>query len=301
VSTPWLWDELLRTEDSPGSPWEGVSDPARVLVEFGLAWGAKANAQLVALVSSGPIDPGLRAHLNDVPMEGMVGPSYDVDLRVFTPDTVDRLGLTGSVPAIESVAALPDTKVRARCLELALDAHAQLGRAVTAPVESAGVRSVRDRILARLQAGAEVPRDWWNELRDSDDLIAAAMVSRRVDVGRVGLGDLRVDDEAAILRTLAWERRCNELVLSLVDEELNRQSLRDAVYTHEQVVQHPSFTAAPAPVTVGVEERVEVPAAAEGAVSAPDTAVSPPPVTSGPPSGAIAPPSSSGPAGRENL
>ncbi|WP_280458661.1 type VII secretion target [Nocardia carnea] len=299
VSTPWLWDELLRTEDSPGSPWEGVSDPARILVEFGLAWGGKANATLAALVSSGPIDPGLRAHLADVPMEGMVGPSYDVDLRVFTPDTVDRLGLTGSVPAIEAVAALPDAQIRARCLELAVDAQTQLVRSVAAPAESVGVRSVRDRILARLQDGGEVPREWWSELRDADDLIAAAMISRRVDVGRVSLGDLRVDDEAAILRTLAWERRCNELLLALEQEDDSRQVLRDAVYAHEQVVQHPAFTAAPAPVSVGTEERIDAPVAS-GTVSAPDNAVSAPVITPGPPSGVMAPlstrPDGSGPA-----
>lgn len=290
VSTPWLWDEMLRTEDSPGSPWEGVSDPARVLVEFGLAWGAKANATLAALVSSGPIDPGLRAHLADVPMQGMVGPSYDVDLRVFTPDTVDRLGLTASVPALESIAALPDAQIRTRCLELALDAQSQLVRSVDAPADSVGVRSIRDRILARLQAGAEVPREWWSELRDADDLIAAAMISRRVDVGRVSLGDLRVDDEAAILRTLAWERRCNELLFVFEQEDESRQVLRDAVYAYEQVVEHPAFNAAPAPVSVTTDERVAASPAADNAVSAPDNAVSAPPTTAGPPTGAVAPP-----------
>lgn len=300
VSTPWQWDELLRTEDSSGSPWEGVADPARVLVEFGLAWGAKANAEIAALVSSGPIDPGLRAHLRDVPVQGMVGPSYDVDLRVITPDTIDRLGLTGSASAIESAAALPDAEIRAKCLELALDGHAQLGRSVNAPPESGGVRAIRDRILARLQSGLDVPRDWWNDLRDIDDLIAAAMISRRVDVGRVGLGDLRVDDEVAVVRTLAWERRCNELVFLLADTELNRQNLRDAVYTHEQVVGHPSFIAVPPQVSAGAEERIEVPAAAEGAISAPSDVVVPPPATSGPPSGASAPPPSTSPPGQEN-
>lgn len=305
VSTPWLWDELLRTEDSSGSPWEGVSDPARILAEFGLAWGAKANAQLSALVSSGQIDPGLRAHLNDVAMQGMVGPSYDVDLRVSTPDTVDRLGLAGSAPALESVAAIPDARIRARCLELAVDAQAQLVRSVAASPESGGIRAVRDRILARLQSGDDVPRGWWDELRDADDLLAAAMISRRVDVGRVGLGELRVDDETSVLRALAWERRCNELVMLLGQEEESRQTLRDAVYAHDQVVRHPSFVAAPASVSTVEDERVERPAATSGAVStseqrteaaagpigvsAPSGAVSPPPVVAGPPAGAVGP------------
>lgn len=285
VSTPWLWDEMLRSDDSPGSPWEGVSDPARVLVEFGLSWGAKANAQLAALVSSGPIDPGLRAGFGDVPMEGLVGPAYDVDLRVFTPDTVDRLGLSGTVQALESVSATPDNRVHARRLELALDAHAQLVRSVPAPAESGGVRAIRDRILARIDSGAEVPRQWWEELRDADDLIAAAMISHRVDVGRVDLGGLRVDDESATLRALAWERRCNELV-AMLEQEASRQSLRDAVYAHEQIVGHPSFVAVPPSVSTAEETRTERPAADTGVVS-----TSAPAGVEAPPSGAVAPPS----------
>lgn len=296
VSTPWVWDEMLRTEDdSSGSPWEGVSDPARVLVEFGLAWGAKANAQLSALVSSGPIDPGLRARFSDVPMEGVVGPSDDVDLRVFTPDTVDRLGLTGSPRALESVAATPDNRVRTYCVELALDAQAQLVRSVAAPPESGGVRAIRDRILAQLEFGAEIPQQWWDELRDADDLIAATMISHRVDVGRVGLGELRVDNEAAVLRVLAWERRCNELVM-LLAQETNRQSLRDAVYAHEQVVGHPSFVAVPVAVSTGEGVSVERPAATGGvSVSPPSGVVSAPTVTAGPPAGAVVPPVSAPP------
>ncbi|WP_040793349.1 type VII secretion target [Nocardia paucivorans] len=298
VSTPWLWDEMLRSDDSPGSPWEGISDPARVLVEFGLAWGAKANAQLSALVSSGPIDPGLRANFTDVPMQGLVGPSYDVDLRVFTPDTVDRLGISGTPQALDSVAAIPDDRVQARCLELALDANAQLSRSVPAPVESAGARAIRNRILAQLESGTKVPQQWWEELREADDLIAAAMISHRVDVGRVGVGELRADAESTTSRTLAWERRCNELV-ALLEQEVSRQTLRDAVYAHEQVVGHPSFVAVPAAVSTPEEVRTERPttdtgvvsaSAPGGAVAPPSGVVAPPTVTAGPPPGAVTAP-----------
>ncbi|NEW48417.1 hypothetical protein, partial [Nocardia cyriacigeorgica] len=37
---------------SEGSGWEGISDPARVLAEFALAWGRKSGARLTALASS---------------------------------------------------------------------------------------------------------------------------------------------------------------------------------------------------------------------------------------------------------
>ena len=290
VSTPWLWDEVLGPDASTSS-WESVSDPARVLVEFGLAWGPKANASLSALVSSGPIDPGLRAQLNNVAMEGLVGPTYDVDLREFTPDTADRLGLVGSPTALQSVATVSDQQVRERCVQLATDAHTRVGRSVTASADAAGARQLRDRILSALGAGQSVSRQVWDELRDADDLLAASMLSRRVDVGRVGLGDLRVDTESSALRDMIFERRCNELVL-LLAEETERQNLRDAIYAHEQIMGHPQFVEVPAAVSVAEDERVSRPAGA--AVSAP--AVSAPavsaPVTAGPPTGAVVAPSS---------
>ncbi|GAB2693989.1 type VII secretion target [Nocardia thraciensis] len=292
VSTPWVWDEFLAGESGDaGSPWEGVADPARVLAEFGLAWGAKANASLSALVSSGPIDGGLRSRFTNVPMEGLVGPAYDVDLRVFTPDTADRLGLVGSVESLEHVSAVPDSQVRERCVELAVDAHAKVRRGAATDPDVENSRGLRDRILAAVQAGRDIPASWWDELRDADDMLAASMLSQRVDVGRVELGDLRVDEETAGLRAVVFERRCNELVM-LLGEESTRQQLRDAVYAHEQIVKHPRFEEAPAAVSVAEDTRVARPAATPGQVSAPT-------VTGGPPPNAVAapqtPPPSAGP------
>ncbi|MEV6139365.1 type VII secretion target [Nocardia sp. NPDC051990] len=290
VSTPWLWGEVLGP-DTDTSSWESVSDPARVLVEFGLAWGPKANAGLSALVSSGPIDPGLRTQLSDVAMEGLVGPTYDVDLREFTPDTADRLGLVGSPTALQSVATVSDEQVRERCVQLATDAHTRVGRSVAASADAAGARQLRERILASLAAGQTVSRQIWDELRDADDLLAASMLSRRVDVGRVGLGDLRGDTENSALRDMIFERRCNELVL-LLAEEAERQNLRDAIYAHEQVVAHPQFVEVPAAVSVAEDERVSRPAGAAvstPAVGAPTVSA---PVTAGPPTGAVVAPTS---------
>ncbi|GGL40558.1 type VII secretion target [Nocardia jinanensis] len=299
VSTPWLWDELLGADGDTAAPWEGISDPARILVEFGRAWGAKANAVLSAVASSGPIDPGLRSRLSEVAMQGLVEPGSDLDLRVVTPDTTDRLGLTGSVPALESVAAVPDVQVHTRCVELALDAHAQVGRSVLGHFDTSGSRALRDRILARVEVGEDVPQSWWEELRDADDLLAAAMISQRVDVGRVDLGAIRVDDEVNALRAMVWDRRCNELV-ALLAEEPNRQVLRDAVYAHHEILDHPSFVAAPAAVAAGTEDQVVRPAGGVSGVSAPveqtgAAAESAPPNAVGPPPGAVAAPEAGGP------
>lgn len=289
VSSPWVWDELLGTDTDEGSPWEGVTDPARVLAEFGLAWGAKANAKLSALVSSGPIDPGLRAQLSDVSTEGNVRPAEEVDLRVFTPDTADRLGLFGTMSALEHVSAVTDTQVPGRCVELAVDAHVRVGRAGPVPVEASEARSVRERILAMIQAGQPVPTPWWDDLRDADDLLAASMLSRRVDPGRVGIGDLRVDSSDSSLRDMVFERRCNELVL-LLEGEPSRQALRDAVYAHEQIMEHPLFVEAPSVVSAADTGRDARPVTTTGTVSAPGTSVAPPTGISGPPPGVSAGP-----------
>ncbi|MGF6887657.1 hypothetical protein ABIA39_006238 [Nocardia sp. GAS34] len=277
VSTPWLWDHVL---DGAGSSWEGVSDPARVLVEFGLAWGPKAGAQLSALVSSGPIDPELRARMNDVPMQGLVGPAYDADLRVPTPDTADRLALAGSPAALERIAAVDDSSVRRRSIELAADAHTRVIRSVPSTPELAAARRLREKILAAVRAGIPVPRVQWDELRAADDLLTAALITRRVDPSRVELGALRVADEAGQLRAIVFERRCNELVLLLAAEDATPQPLRDAAYAHGQIAEHPQFVEAPAAVSAPAPERVARPAT--GAVVAPA-------VSAGPPRGAVGP------------
>ncbi|WP_280415326.1 hypothetical protein [Nocardia carnea] len=214
-----------------------------------------------------------------------------MNLQVLTPDTADRLGITGSVPALESVAAVADSDVRARCVGLAVDAHAQLGRiAIPGYRDAFGTRALRDRILAKIERAEEIPASWWDELREADDLLAATMVSQRVDVGRVDLGAIRVDDEVAMLRALVWERRCNELV-ALLNQEPDRQVLRDAVYAHSQIVEHPAFVVLPATVAAGEDTAVERPAGAAGSpVTAPTGAVSAPDTGSGPPAGAVAPP-----------
>lgn len=277
VSTPWVWDDMLGDTGGAGSPWEGISDPARILVEFALAWGPKANAELVALVSSAPIDGGLRTRFPNVAMEGFVGPEYEVDLRINTPDTADRLALAGSAEAADSTVEVPEAQIRSRLVQFAADAHGRVARAVASTPDAAESRRIRDRILAVVEAGQPVSRQWWDELREADDLLAAAMLSRRMDVGRVEPGELRVDEEGAALRGLVFERRCNELLFLLAEEESNRQLLRDATYAYDQIMNHPRFEDVSVPVAVGAEEKVTRPVGVPGQVSAPSVTAGPPP------------------------
>lgn len=241
ISTPWMWEVA-------DAAWEGVSDPARVLAEFGAAWGRRTGAKVTAIVSSQAIDSAMRTQLREVPMEGPVSASSAMDLSAAAAGLADRLGLVSAPQLLDRIGQVPAQGIGSRCIDLAWDAHRRVGQ-VGAP-DSLGLPRLRQRILEAIRQRREVPADWWEELRDADDLLAASMLSRRSDVSRVALGELRSDtdgrsaSEAMLLRSMVFERRCDELVLLLVDKP-NRQRLRDATYAHGQIVDHPLFVDAP--------------------------------------------------------
>lgn len=241
VSTPWQWSV------SEHAGWEGVRDPVRVLAEFALAWGAKSGAVLSAVASSSPADPGLRAQLREVPIWGSVPAATDLDLSSPSAGLLDRLGITGSARMLERVAAVPEGSLAVRCLELAVDAQMRVERTRSAAVTWMDASDLRVRILRAIRRQREFPDSWWEELRDVDDLLAASVLAQRIDTGRVKLGELRPDhagdpaeSATAAIRELTFQRRCNELVL-LLSQPVTRQTLRDAVYAHAQILSHPMF------------------------------------------------------------
>ncbi|WP_181725616.1 hypothetical protein [Nocardia gipuzkoensis] len=242
MSTPWVWDVSEAA-------WEGVADPARVLAEFAIAWGRKSGARLTAVVSSEEIGAELRRQLGEVPAEGEVGASSAMDFSAPRPSLVDRLELVGAPALVRRAVSAPEAEIGPRRWELASDAHARVHQAGLGSPAALGAPAVRERILTALRQRREVPQEWWEELRDADDLLTATMLSRRADVSRVALGDLRADQsdgryasEMNALRAMVFERRCDELVL-LLAEDATRQSLRDATYAHAQIVGHPAFVA----------------------------------------------------------
>ncbi|WP_280481060.1 hypothetical protein [Nocardia cyriacigeorgica] len=243
LSTPWMWSV------SEGPAWEGLSDPARVLAEFGVAWGRKSGARLTALASSLPIAAMLRAQLGEVATIGEVPASAEMDLSARTGKLVDRLELTASPRMLARAAAVPEDEFHARCVDLAVDAHQRVTRALGDSADALGVPAQRERILRAVREGREVPQQWYDELRDLDDLLAASMVARRFDASRVTLGELRSEHsgaEGSALRAMVFERRCDELVLLLAGEP-TRQRLRDAMYAHAQVIGHPALPEPAAP------------------------------------------------------
>lgn len=238
ISTPWQWSE------SDGAGWEGVADPARVLAEFALAWGAESGAQLSALVSSAPISQAMRRELGEVAFADSVEANAGMNLGAPAPSLLDRLGSTASQRLLDRT-TVPDTSLPVRCLEYAVDAHMRVDRAGFAAAESLGVADTRLRILRALRHAREVPDSWWTELQEVDDLLVATAMPRRADVSRIALGELRSErasgsSDLAIVRELGFHRRCNEL-LFLLAEGPTRQILRDMVYAHAQIRSHPVF------------------------------------------------------------
>ncbi|MBF6467320.1 hypothetical protein IU427_19340 [Nocardia beijingensis] len=246
LSTPWVWEVAE-------SAWEGVADPVRVLAEFGIAWGRKSGARLTAVASSEEIDATLRRQLGDVPIEGEVAASSAMDFSAPRPSLADRLEMVAAPALVRRAATTLESEIELRCRELASDAHVRVHKAGLGSPAALDAPATRERILAALRQRREVPQEWWEELRDADDLLTATMLSHRADVSRVALGELRAEhadgrhaSEMSALRAMVFERRCDELVL-LLAEAATRQSLRDAVYAHAQIVGHPAFvTSAPA-------------------------------------------------------
>ncbi|RMI29529.1 hypothetical protein [Nocardia stercoris] len=237
ASIPWVWEVALE------SGWEGVADPARILVEFGLAWRAQSGARLSAVVSSRPLQAGLADLLPGVALEGDVTAAPELDLSAPRPGLVDRLGVVAAPQLLEQVEAFPAEQISARCLELALTAHGWL----SALPDALGVVPLRARILAALRQRRPIPDGWWAELRDADDLLAATAFPLLTDASRIPLRELRsAGRENAALRTLLFQRRGNELVLLLAAEP-TRQVLRDVTYTHAHLTSHPAFERAPVP------------------------------------------------------
>ncbi|MFG1792728.1 hypothetical protein [Nocardia sp. NPDC049149] len=240
VSTPWVW---ALTDDAP---WEAVADPARILAEFGLAWGRKFGGRLTALASSAPVDGRLLEQLPGVSVVSPVRAATVSTLAEPGPELRDRLGVVGSRQLQDRAAAVPQELIGARVFTLAKDAHIRVGRAAADQAAALGAPALRARILRTIQKAAPVPEEWWAELRDTDDLLAASALAGHVDVTGVLLGELRSEraglseSGTSVVRDLVFERRCNELVL-LSANASNLQHMRDAVYAHAQILGHPLF------------------------------------------------------------
>ncbi|MFI6218508.1 hypothetical protein ACIBCD_41410 [Nocardia brasiliensis] len=236
VSRPWGWK--LPEE----AIWEVLLDPARVLAEFGALREQRSGARLSAIVSSLPIAPGLRREMHDLPLQGQVSAVAGLELGTARSGRVDRLGLTSSSTLTRRIDKVPESAILDRCERMAMAAHAisiaqGVNRAVTLQAPA-----LRDRILRAWRDGARIDEQWWQDLRDVDDLLAATMRAEKLDVSRIPLGELhsnrgRARGELTRVRRMLLERRCDELALGL-GRAPTRQGLRDTVYAYAQIVRN---------------------------------------------------------------
>ncbi|MBF6340170.1 hypothetical protein IU450_30410 [Nocardia abscessus] len=254
VTLPWRWDAVLDNAARRAvAALESTPDPARILAEFG-STGRLRSARISAMVSSAAISDDLRAVLgDDVAIQDRVSPAASaVDFASPGIGLVDRLALAGSDESLIQATTVPDTEIRAKCLELARAADARVRTAAPdLPWEISAHRAGRQRILDGLHAGRPIPAGWWDEIRTAGDRMAA-LRSQWAGAYYDPAGGVHSDvSSAEVLRGIVFERRADELLLLLSGGETDRQVLRDALYAYGQIDDHPQ-----APAAVRVAESV---------------------------------------------
>ncbi|WP_280248279.1 type VII secretion target [Nocardia abscessus] len=248
VTLPWRWDAVLDNAARRAlAALEGTPDPARILAEFG-STGRLRSARISAMVSSGAISDDVRAALgDDVAIQDRVLPAESaVDFASPGIGLVDRLALAGSDEALIQATTVPDTEIRAKCLELARAADVRVRTAASDLTwDISAHRAGRQRILDGLYAGRPIPASWWDEIRAAGDRMAAALRSQWAGASYGPVGGVHSDISGAeVLRGMVFERRADELLLLLSGGETDRQVLRDALYAYGQIVDHPQAPAA---------------------------------------------------------
>lgn len=246
ISLPWSSSE---TFGSIGAAWEAVRDPARILVEFAAVRETRTGSKLSAIVSSGNV-AGIQPWCAGAVVAGPVPPSGEaMDLAAPNSGFVDRLDIAASSYRSAELDTVAGHRVGQRCTELAWEVHARFTSTVAEmDDEVAAVRAVRHRILTAQRTGRLSAGEWCDELVARDLALAASARMRRTDPAGMELGHIHVDPiEAEIVRTLTFERRCNELALLSASAAPSRQVLRDAIYAYSHIVDHPQFPSAPDP------------------------------------------------------
>lgn len=223
--------------------FEGTSDPARTLAEFGLLADRRRKGQMSALVSSMAISDNLHFELgNEVATEGLViAHEATVDLSSPVDGLRDRLAVAGSDELVQHAEGR-QSDARSVCLELARTAD-QLQRTIsTDRIEISAYRAARARIFRALDTGDPVPSDWLDQIgpRVGDTVTPH---SGLVDVSHLRLGGvLSEPPDTAGMRHEIFEHRANELLL-LAIYETGRQSSRDAYYAYGEITSHPMYPA----------------------------------------------------------
>ena len=224
---PWWHDQASR--------WEGLLDPARVIVEYADA----AGGRVIAVASTHSSAPAVAAGIPWVFAEG----TEQAHPERIGGAVVTRFELQVRITRRDAARAIVDPhSQRERALWVAFDADSR-----------AGPSPLRQAILTELQRhpGRLGDQRWvnhldWAALESAHHDTCVAERAARVDVRDIAVGN--VDTEGGQGRALLAQAYADETVLAL-RQPVAEHALRDAVYTWSMLLEIPPTTAPASPIS----------------------------------------------------
>ncbi|AHH15895.1 hypothetical protein NONO_c10880 [Nocardia nova SH22a] len=242
----WRWDSLLDADGRAAmTRFENNADPARIITEFGRHVSRTRRGRLRALASSIRVDDFVRAALGDevAIADGVVAGESAVDLSEPGTGLADRLDMAGSPISKQRADLVPDADIHAVCLQLASAADELVRRVVPGDDPATGAqRARRRRALDSLRTEHTMVTGTATPATSSTAVFAPSTGSRApgglaIRSGAVAPPSSDVDIE----RGRALERRADELISLLLAGNGDRRMLRDILYVHDQIAEHPQL------------------------------------------------------------
>ncbi|MBF6144998.1 hypothetical protein IU505_06735 [Nocardia nova] len=253
VLIPWQWDSILDAEGRVAmTAFENNSDPARIVTEFAYHAARAKRGHLRALASSSGVDDYVRVTQgNEVAIADMVvATETSVDLSSPGAGLFDRLDAGGSATSRQRAAEVSDSDIRAVCLQLARDADALARQAMSdATPEVWAQRIRRQEVLNSLGAGDRAPANArpLSPPADKDGIAPFSAVfappgsSRPAATSAVISSSVSLPSDVDMKRSRTFERRADELISLMLTGKNDRRMLRDVLYVHDQIAEHPQL------------------------------------------------------------
>ncbi|WP_084512111.1 type VII secretion target [Nocardia mikamii] len=253
VLIPWRWDSILDAEGRGAiTAFENNADPARILTEFARHAARAKRGHLRALASTSGVGDYVRATLgSEVAIADLVvATETSVDLSSPGAGLFDRLDAGGSATSRQRAAEVADSDIRAVCVQLARDADALARQAMPdATPEVRAQRARRQEVLHSLGARDRVSASSRPHLPPAgQDLVAPASAvfapsgsSRAAATSAIISSNFSPPPDVDTERSRMFERRADELISLLLTEKDDHRMLRDVLYVHDQIAEHPQL------------------------------------------------------------
>ncbi|WP_342314661.1 hypothetical protein LIX17_25795 (plasmid) [Mycobacterium avium subsp. hominissuis] len=223
VMSPWSHEDSWR--------WEGLLDPARVIVEF----AAAAGGQLTALATTFSSAPAVAA---GVPW-ALVDGTDRAHPELLSGPVVTRFELQVSTERRRAVKTITDSvKQREQVLWLAFSADEKAG---SSPTRLRMLTTFRDQ-LSRIDNARWVAALPWEPLEEEHHQLCVQERAARVDVRDVPVG--QVDTEGGAGRALLAQAYATEAVMALRNPVALR-ALADATYSWSMLLDNQASEPAP--------------------------------------------------------